>query len=813
MREPTASAWPSWALLALALGVAPLRAAAVEAPAAPGTPASTSTHPVVAPMPTLYDIVGELGQADRLQRETAATLRETAGWQALTSTLDGSPLAPQLEAIAAEPDVVNRARYLELRSLDVHLRERIREVGEAEAGLGRLAQRVVADVERVDRAIAVWPQRAALARELGAPAEIQQTVDAAGPALATLRTQLVGRRDQLLVAYERAVRLASRLESIRNNLAERRERIWAQLRTAVGAPIWKPGGVGLPLQELRADSVLARAEIADYLQRAGRVIALLAAAVTIVLFVYLRRPVAAAGETPALPGLSAGTAISGALAVAIACIALFAPAPAPFAFYRIVWFAFPLLATVVATRTFARIVPATAWTLAFAVFLNEFRALAEMSPAVDWAVLVLQVAPFGAALAFDWRRGALQRFLRWRPLLLGRAVALEIGALAVAVAAGMFGYVALALWLVAFALIAPGYALAFGALGWTLDRAVASLLASPLAQTLRGVRERRAAIRRALRWMVGLATAALGATTFALSYSALDDVFRIGTFVASASISVGDVTITLRAVLLALAVAVLTWVLTRFVRFVLDHELLPRLRLRTGVPVAISTIVGYVLVVTGFVLAMAALGIDLTKVTLLAGAVGVGVGFGLQNVVNNFASGLILMLERPINVGDQIDVGGVVGEVRRIGVRSSTIRTLQGAEVIVPNSDLAGKQVTNWTLSDRARRYEVDVGVAYGTDPAQVLRLLEAAAAGVPEVQKKPPPRALFTGFGQSSLDFRLYAWVETLDVGLQAQNNLRMAVLRALGEARIEIPFPQQELRIRQDTPVAGSPVPRAVA
>src|SRR5574337_646183 len=93
MREPTASAWPSWALLALALGVAPLRAAAVEAPAAPGTPASTSTHPVVAPMPTLYDIVGELGQADRLQRETAATLRETAGWQALTSTLDGSPLA------------------------------------------------------------------------------------------------------------------------------------------------------------------------------------------------------------------------------------------------------------------------------------------------------------------------------------------------------------------------------------------------------------------------------------------------------------------------------------------------------------------------------------------------------------------------------------------------------------------------------------------------------------------------------------------------------------------------------------------------
>ncbi len=112
-------------------------------------------------------------------------------------------------------------------------------------------------------------------------------------------------------------------------------------------------------------------------------------------------------------------------------------------------------------------------------------------------------------------------------------------------------------------------------------------------------------------------------------------------------------------------------------RFVLDHEILPRLDLRTGVPIAISTIVGYVLVVTGAVLAMAALGIDLTKVTLLAGALGIGVGLGLQNVVSNFASGLILMLERPINVGDKIDLGGVVGEVKRIGVRSSTIRTFQ----------------------------------------------------------------------------------------------------------------------------------------
>jgi small-conductance mechanosensitive channel len=307
---------------------------------------------------------------------------------------------------------------------------------------------------------------------------------------------------------------------------------------------------------------------------------------------------------------------------------------------------------------------------------------------------------------------------------------------------------------------------------------------------------------RTVHWVVALLTWAAGILTFAVSYSALDDLIRIGTFIATASVSAGDVTITLKAVLAALAVVALTWIVTKLVRFVLDHEILPRIDLRTGVPVAISTIVGYVLVVAGSVLALAALGIDLTKVTLLAGALGIGVGLGLQSVINNFASGLILMLERPINVGDQIDLGGIVGEVKRIGVRSSTIRTSQGAEVIVPNADLASKQVTNWTLSDRARRYEIDVSVAYGSDPRRVLQLLEAAAADVPEVQKVPAPRALFTGFGVSSLDFRLFAWVESLDVGLQAQNGLRVAVLRNLDEAGIEIPYPQRDLHIRYAAP-----------
>jgi small-conductance mechanosensitive channel len=125
------------------------------------------------------------------------------------------------------------------------------------------------------------------------------------------------------------------------------------------------------------------------------------------------------------------------------------------------------------------------------------------------------------------------------------------------------------------------------------------------------------------------------------------------------------------------------------------------------------------------------------------------------------------------------------------------VRTVQGAEVIVPNADLVTKEVVNWTRSDRQRRYDIDVGVAYGSEPEQVMRLLVEAAREVPEIMTHPPPLAMFKGFGESSLDFRLLAWVQTVDVGLQAQNALRVAILRKLDKAGIAIPFPQRDLHI----------------
>ena len=253
-----------------------------------------------------------------------------------------------------------------------------------------------------------------------------------------------------------------------------------------------------------------------------------------------------------------------------------------------------------------------------------------------------------------------------------------------------------------------------------------------------------------------------------------------------ATLEVGTVSIAAKAVATSLAVAIATFVLTGLTGFILDREIVPRLRLRPGAGYAMVTFTRWTIVIVGTVLTLAALGIDMAKVTLLASAVGVGIGFGLQNVVNNFVSGLILIVERPVGVGDLIEVGPLTGEVKRIGIRSSVVRTFQGAEVIVPNAELVSKEVVNWTRSDRQRRYDIDVGVAYGSEPEQVMRLLVEAAGEVPEIMKSPAPLAMFKGFGDSSLDFKLLAWVQTVDVGLQAQNELRVAILRKLAKAGI---------------------------
>jgi potassium efflux system protein len=260
----------------------------------------------------------------------------------------------------------------------------------------------------------------------------------------------------------------------------------------------------------------------------------------------------------------------------------------------------------------------------------------------------------------------------------------------------------------------------------------------------------------------------------------------------SISTSVGDI------VAFVLTVLAAYW-LSSFIRFMLEEDIYPRTRIASGQSYAVSNLINYSILAIGFILALGVLGLDLNKITVLLGAFGVGIGFGLQSVVNNFVSGLILLFERPIHVGDMVQVGNFQGRVRRIGIRASVVRTAQGAEIIVPNAQLITQDVTNWTLSDRLRRIDLPVAVIAGTAPKKVIELIEAVAREHPQVLHDPAPRCFFMNYADNAINFELRVWTDFANSG-QVHSDLTVAIYEAVNAAGMSFPFPQREKRLLSD-------------
>jgi small-conductance mechanosensitive channel len=256
----------------------------------------------------------------------------------------------------------------------------------------------------------------------------------------------------------------------------------------------------------------------------------------------------------------------------------------------------------------------------------------------------------------------------------------------------------------------------------------------------------------------------------------------------SARAILGSQQFTLGIVLLAAALLGVAYVVSWMLRTLLTETVLVRRNLDAGVTISITRLVHYASVSLGYLAALVVLGVDLTKMTLLASALGVGIGFGLQTIVNNFVCGLILLLERPVRVGDTIEMAGLWAKIAKIGLRSTTVRTLDQADVIVPNSDLVTHQVTNWTLSDRHARTTIPVGVANGSNVDLVKQTLKACALAHPEVMEHPEPQVLFQSFGKA-LNFELRIWVKDVDKRLQVTSDLNQDIDRRFHEAGIEIP------------------------
>ena len=752
--------------------------------AATGTADAPASAPALAASAALNvaDTVAQIAASAELQRAALARIERAQPWH---------ELALRTTALQADFDrlELNRAAQAELVEL-LGLEHRAWALkGAASAIVDELAA-ILRSLERdrsaLERESRQWQERLSFLGDRRVPEAVLDRARGVEAGLQATGARVQTVRDRALLDLVDAFTLQARTVEASARITARLEQVRSHRMELETASLWQLGKAPSQLGVVAVELGKAAHTLREYLaEHGGRLATAFLGILALSWWLFTRKP-----EQDLGPAQRAyGRPVAASVLIALMSSVWWAPA-APVVFYMLLLLLTPIPAAMLARRSFAAAVPWSLYGLTFATILLALRNGIEASPIADRALLLLQTLSLAVPVAVDLQRGRLQQaFGRFSPGTV-RLLALIVIAASAATALHVFvGFSGPARSLRAGAGSVLGYGLVFGSTALALYGLALALLSRPPLCWLRSARAADPALLRALRLALGVAAIGgvavvtlgnlrLTAATVAAIDALLDSTWVVGEFSLSAT-----------AIAAALGIALATLVLSAVTGFVLDREVFPRLALRPGVGYAIATFTRWVILIAGTLLALAALGIDTTKLTLVAGALSVGIGFGLQHVVNNFASGLILIVERPVSVGDLVEIGPLIGEIRRIGIRSSSLRTMQGAEVIVPNSDLTSKEVVNWTRSDRQRRYDIDVSVANGSPPEQVMRLLVEAAREVQEIMSDPPPLAVFKGFSASSLDFRLLVWVKSIDLGLQAQNALRVAILRRLDSAGIVKP------------------------
>lgn len=316
----------------------------------------------------------------------------------------------------------------------------------------------------------------------------------------------------------------------------------------------------------------------------------------------------------------------------------------------------------------------------------------------------------------------------------------------------------------------------------------------------------------ALGLVLNLLVIAAGATIIAFNWGFSLDTLQEWVSAAFFGFEIAGFRISIARIMVALLLFAAVLIATRFFRDWLDQSVLLPPRVEAGLANSIRTVVGYVGITLAAMLGVSYAGFDLTNIAIVAGALSVGIGFGLQSIVNNFVSGLILLVERPIKVGDWVEAGDTHGYVRRISVRSTEIETFDRASVIVPNSELIAGRVTNWTHRNTIGRVIVRIGVSYDSDPEAVSELLLQVGRGQEKVLEWPQPYVVFEDFGASSLDFSLRVYIADVNDVLTVNTDLRAEIFKAFRAAGIEIPFPQQDVHLR-DLDLVKAAIARSLA
>jgi small-conductance mechanosensitive channel len=277
----------------------------------------------------------------------------------------------------------------------------------------------------------------------------------------------------------------------------------------------------------------------------------------------------------------------------------------------------------------------------------------------------------------------------------------------------------------------------------------------------------------------------------------IDSVFNYKLF------EINQTPVTLSSIIMFILIFAIFYIVSRLIDKLFIRRLLRRLQVEDSKAFTMSRITHYLIMISGTVIAFQFIGIDLSGLAVIFGLLSVGIGFGLQNVTSNFIAGLILLLERPIKIGDRVTVGGTEGDVTAINIRSTTIRSLNNISIIVPNSEFVSSQVINWSHGDARVRLDVPVGVSYNSDLDKVNQALLEVAAESNVVLKNPTPDVLFDGFGDSAWNMRLRVWLKDPVNYYSNRSEINCAIVRTFRHYGIEIPYPQHDLHVRSPLPV----------
>jgi small-conductance mechanosensitive channel len=284
---------------------------------------------------------------------------------------------------------------------------------------------------------------------------------------------------------------------------------------------------------------------------------------------------------------------------------------------------------------------------------------------------------------------------------------------------------------------------------------------------------------------------------------ASNELFRsVQGFLDTRLFTIGTTEVTLSAIFLFLFILLVVVILSRLFARKFVERILIRLQIEEGTRYTFRRIIELTFILIGAIIAFQSIGINLSGLAVIFGLLSVGIGFGLQNITSNFVAGLILLFERPIKVGDRVTVGGIEGDVMDINIRSTTVRSLNNIDIIVPNSEFVSSQVVNWSHGDRKIRLDIEVGVSYNSDLDTVLRSLKEVALENQEILRDPEPDVHLREFGDSSWNMRLRIWIDNPKRHPVVRSDINCAIVRKFRENGVEIPFPQRDFHLRSPLP-----------